>query len=137
VSAKVDSHEELVEDAENLSRSATPSTHVIPRCVYFSPADEPCGGVAATRCSSRACLQHCREIRAIENGVSPEEATLEGAKGGLVGMGCEAHESKEAARKERAVEKRKHKQVWKKIAKQRRDDAKNTGKAQDMPPMLA
>ncbi|WVR03179.1 hypothetical protein IAU60_000170 [Kwoniella sp. DSM 27419] len=89
-----------------------------------SCVSEQCGGVAASRCPTRACIVHCRTRRAVEAGYTEEEAEAEARKGGLVGMGCEAHEEKEKARKERAGRKRKNKEDAKQRAKERRMEDK-------------
>jgi tRNA-dihydrouridine synthase 1 len=93
--------------------------------------------VAAMRCPTGACLVHCREMRAVESGMTPEEAHDQASRGGLVGTGCEAHEAKESARKDRRAEKRKIKTVWKEVAKQRKSDtrAKKQKGEQELPMM--
>ena len=63
-------------------------------------------------------------MRAIAGGMDPEEAAEKNARGQLVGVGCEAHESKVRARGERMAEKRKHKAAAKEEVKRRK-----TGKA--------
>lgn len=89
------------------------------RCVHSD-----CTGVAATRCPTRACITHCRILRAVEAGYTREEAEAEGAKGGLVGMGCDAHEEKVRARKEREARKRKGREMAKEKAKERKKEEK-------------
>ncbi|WWC57703.1 uncharacterized protein I303_100237 [Kwoniella dejecticola CBS 10117] len=80
---------------------------------------DDCGGVAALRCPTRACIVHCRITRAVESGLSEEEARAEFQKNGLIGMGCESHEEKEKARRERTDRKRKNKAEAKAKNKQR------------------
>lgn len=89
------------------------------RCVHSD-----CTGVAATRCPTRACITHCRVLRAVEAGYTREEAEAESAKGGLVGMGCDAHEEKVRARKEREARKRKGREMAKEKAKVRKKEEK-------------
>jgi tRNA-dihydrouridine synthase 1 len=64
-----------------------------------------CPGTAATRCPTRACLLHCREVRAVAAGMDPAAAAKAAAAGGLVGHGCDAHEAKHIARQQRRQEK--------------------------------
>lgn len=75
------------------------------RMAITNCAGPECKDAAASRCSSRACLVHCRQIRAIEGGMDPIEAAAQALAGGLVGVGCEAHESKAAERSKRRKEK--------------------------------
>ncbi|KIS00633.1 tRNA-dihydrouridine synthase 1 [Cryptococcus deuterogattii 2001/935-1] len=89
------------------------------RCVHSD-----CTGVAATRCPTRACITHCRILRAVEAGYTREEAEAESTKGGLVGMGCDAHEEKMKARKEREARKRKGREMAKEKAKERKKEEK-------------
>ncbi|WWC97468.1 hypothetical protein V866_004348 [Kwoniella sp. B9012] len=97
------------------SRSARHDVKNTDRCI-----NEECTGVAALRCPTRACITHCRIVKAVESGYTEQEATKEALSGGLVGMGCEAHEEKERARKERMDRKRKNKSEAKQKAKQRK-----------------
>lgn len=89
------------------------------RCVHSD-----CTGVAATRCPTRACITHCRILRAVEAGYTREEAEAESTKGGLMGMGCDAHEEKVKARKEREARKRKGREMAKEKAKERKKEEK-------------
>ncbi|WWC85448.1 uncharacterized protein L201_000311 [Kwoniella dendrophila CBS 6074] len=107
------------------SRSARHEIKNNERCI-----DETCTGVAATRCPTRACIIHCRITRAIENGLTEDEAKDEFQKNGLVGIGCDAHEEKEKLRKERLNRKRKNKSDAKERAKQRKRDDKLNAKKQ-------
>ena len=52
------------------------------------------------------------------------QAILQASAGGLVGMGCEAHEAKAIARKERHADKRKSRSEWKHANKIRRLNGK-------------
>ena len=81
---------------------------------------EKCGGNAAARCPTTACLLHCREIRAIAKGMDPAEAKKKALSGGLVGMGCEAHEAKQAERSERKQERHERYQERQRQKRQRR-----------------
>ncbi|GMK56946.1 hypothetical protein CspeluHIS016_0307860 [Cutaneotrichosporon spelunceum] len=78
---------------------------------------QPCGGSAAARCPTGACVLHCRAIRTAEQGsMSASEALASALRGGLVGMGCEFHEAKFAARNKRKKEKnvmRQNHKKWK------------------------
>ncbi|WVN88473.1 uncharacterized protein L203_103684 [Cryptococcus depauperatus CBS 7841] len=85
------------------------------RCVHLN-----CTGVAASRCPTRACITHCRVIRAVESGYTSEEAEKAVQAGRLVGMGCEAHEEKVKARKEREARKRKGRELAKEKTKERK-----------------
>lgn len=49
------------------------------RCVHSD-----CTGVAATRCPTRACITHCRILRAVEAGYTREEAEAEGDRKSVV-----------------------------------------------------
>lgn len=87
------------------SRAASPGpiggrVHINTPCV-----GEKCGGQAASKCPTIACLLHCREIRAIKAGMDPAEAHKEAQAGRLVGSGCEAHEAKQAERNKRKQQK--------------------------------
>ncbi|ODN73875.1 hypothetical protein L202_07391 [Cryptococcus amylolentus CBS 6039] len=88
------------------------------------PCVQGCGGIAASRCPTRACITHCRILRAVESGYTKEEAEQMGKSGKLVGMGCEAHEDKERARKERDQRKRKGREMAKEQNKERRIEKK-------------
>ncbi|BEJ13407.1 hypothetical protein CspHIS471_0305810 [Cutaneotrichosporon sp. HIS471] len=83
---------------------------------------QPCGGSAAARCPTGACVLHCRAIRAAEEGpLSASEALESALRGGLVGMGCEFHEAKFAARNKRKKEKnsmRQNHKRWKRGVEQ-------------------
>jgi tRNA-dihydrouridine synthase 1 len=74
-------------------------------CIGKDGAGKDCPGTAATRCPTRACLLHCREIRAVAGGMDQPEAFKQAQAGGLVGMGCDAHEAKHLARVQRRQEK--------------------------------
>nr|XP_031862150.1 uncharacterized protein CI109_002563 [Kwoniella shandongensis]KAA5529222.1 hypothetical protein CI109_002563 [Kwoniella shandongensis] len=101
------------------SRQARHSLLHAPPCVH-----EDCLAVAASRCPTRACIVHCRAIRAVEAGLTEQEAEAEAAKGGLVGMGCEAHEEKMKARKDRMDRKRKNKVEARERAKAKKVEGK-------------
>jgi tRNA-dihydrouridine synthase 1 len=59
--------------------------------------------------------------------MSAEEAAAEASRGELVGKGCEAHEEKVRARRERMAEKRKNRAEGKRAAKARRKGRKGAG----------
>jgi len=130
-STEVGGHEEF-EPEEGLLNGATSATATAPstpppanvaaKCIHSAPTQ--CAAVAAGRCETRACLIHCRLIRAVADGMSQEEAEHKSARGELVGVGCEAHESKVRARGERMAEKRKHKSEAKQEGKRRRMEVK-------------
>lgn len=117
-SAKVPANPEFAGSAapsEQPSRVATPApqTNVAPAAKMC--IGQPCGGTAAAKCPMAACLLHCRAIRAANAGVmSMEEAREKALGGGLVGMGCEFHEAKQAARSKRKKEKNAMRQNHKK-----------------------
>ena len=94
------------------------------RLSCVSIADQPCPSIAAFRCPTGACLTHCRQIRAVEGGMDPTEAETKSKSGELVGMGCEAHESKFSARQERQSLKRKAFGEAKKLRKVRKVESK-------------
>jgi tRNA-dihydrouridine synthase 1 len=128
-STEVGGHEEFEPEeaaANGESTTAPPSppaagVNTAAKCIHQSP--HPCSAVAAGKCETKACLIHCRLIRAVAGGMDPEEAATKNAKGELVGMGCEAHESKVRARGERNAEKRKHKAAAKEEFKRRKTAA--------------
>lgn len=101
------------------SRAGSPQpTQTVSKCVHTAPT--PCHSVAAGRCDSKACLIHCRELRAVAGGMDPDEAKRKSATGQLEGLGCEAHESKVRAKIDRAAEKRKYKAEAKELGKKRK-----------------
>ncbi|WVQ82585.1 hypothetical protein IAT38_004715 [Cryptococcus sp. DSM 104549] len=147
VSTEIGGHEDMVSGAPSpsTSRPDTPSDpHVapassIPGTILASRSarhsmgstntpcvHEGCHGVAASRCPTRACITHCRVIRAIESGYTEEEALAKAklTSGGLEGMGCEAHEAKEQGKKERAAMKRKGKEMARERAKMVKKEAR-------------
>lgn len=126
-STEVGGHDEFEpeEGALNGSTSAAatapstpPPVNTAAKCIHSTPTQ--CAAVAAGRCETRACLIHCRIMRAVAGGMDPEEANVKSARGDLVGLGCEAHESKVRARGERNAEKRKHKAEAKQEGKRRK-----------------
>jgi tRNA-dihydrouridine synthase 1 len=98
--------------------STPPAINTAAKCIHSAPT--PCAAVAAGRCETKACLIHCRLMRAVAGGMDPEEANHKSARGELVGMGCESHESKVRARGDRMAEKRKHKAEAKQEGKRRK-----------------
>ena len=106
-----------------------PVTNTGQRCSY-----ESCGSIGAMRCPTNHCLIHCRLHNAMAAGQAEEEAMLAAKQGGLVGLGCEAHEEKAKARMERQNGKRKHREemrtVWK-AARQARKSKKRKDGQQD------
>jgi tRNA-dihydrouridine synthase 1 len=60
------------------------------------------------------------------------QAAREAAGGGLVGIGCEAHEAKAAARKERWVDKRKGRSEWRQVVKTRRTEGTRGARVEDV-----
>jgi len=125
-STEVGGHEEFEPEEGAINSSAPPTapssppanTNVVPKCIHASPT--PCAAVAAGKCETKACLIHCRLMRAVAVGMDPDEAANKNARGQLVGYGCEAHESKVRARGERMAEKRKHKAAAKEEFKRRK-----------------
>jgi hypothetical protein len=86
--------------------------------------------MSAIRCPHGLCLLHCRIRGAVSGGATESEAASHAKTGGLVGMGCEAHEDKARARTERMAEKRKNRQEGKRVMKAMRLDAKRAKKAE-------
>ncbi|KAI5449461.1 tRNA dihydrouridine synthase [Naganishia albida] len=80
-----------------------------------------CANTAGNKCDRNACLIHCRALGGVKECLNLPEAervTIEQAialaqSGQLVGKGCEAHEAKDLARRERKAGKRKAKAQWK------------------------
>ena len=66
------------------------------------------------------------------SGMSAADALREASRGGLVGMGCEAHEAKAVARKERLAEKRKSRSEWKQVAKMRKLEGKREARVEEI-----
>lgn len=56
--------------------------------------------------------------------MDPEEVAHKSGRGDLVGMGCEAHESKVRAKKDRAAEKRKNRIEAKEEVKRQKPNGK-------------
>lgn len=79
----------------------------------------PCDGQGATRCPSAACVIHCRETRAIEQGMDPMEARKQAEGGGLVGYGCEPHEAKVLSKKKARQEKNQARTLMRKLKRAR------------------
>jgi tRNA-dihydrouridine synthase 1 len=125
-STEVGGHEEFEPEEGAINGSNPPTAppsppanvNVVPKCIHSSPT--PCAAVAAGKCETKACLIHCRLMRAVAGGMDPDEAAGKNARGQLVGYGCEAHESKVRARGERMAEKRKHKAAAKEEFKRRK-----------------
>ena len=108
--------------------SPGPGTNVQSPCVQTDP---PCSGMAASRCPTRACLIHCRQIRAVAAGMDPQVAAEKSVKGELAGMGCEAHEAKYLAKQEKASLKRKSREDTKAFKKLRRAELRDSQKAHE------
>lgn len=105
VSAKVPANPEVT-DSAGPSRPATPVQQINVAPVPRPCIGQPCGGTAAARCPTGACVLHCRGVRAVEAGMlSKDEAFKLAVSGGLIGMGCEFHEAKVSARAKRKKEK--------------------------------
>lgn len=70
-----------------------------------------CADAAAQKCPRGACVVHCRAMGKMEAdpACTKEEAIRLACAGGLGGLGCEAHEAKANARKQRQADKRQHK----------------------------
>ena len=113
------------------SRPNSPSLlNVSATCVHTDPI--ACVSIAAIRCTTKACLIHCRQLRAVRSGMDPAVAARKAVGGGLVGMGCEPHEAKAAARKERWSDKRKSRSEWKAVVKTRRVEAKQEARVDEV-----
>ncbi|CAD6575287.1 MAG: hypothetical protein TREMPRED_001344, partial [Tremellales sp. Tagirdzhanova-0007] len=123
--------EEHLVDGETSSRPNSPSLlNVSATCVHTDPI--ACVSIAAIRCTTKACLIHCRQLRAVRSGMDPAVAARKAVGGGLVGMGCEPHEAKAAARKERWSDKRKSRSEWKAVVKTRRVEAKQEARVDEV-----
>ncbi|KAJ9095797.1 hypothetical protein QFC19_007411 [Naganishia cerealis] len=80
-----------------------------------------CTNTAGNKCDRNACLIHCRaQGGVIESQSLPEadhltiDQAVKLAQGGqLVGKGCQVHEAKDQARKDRKAGKRKARELWK------------------------
>ncbi|KAJ9121571.1 hypothetical protein QFC22_002190 [Naganishia vaughanmartiniae] len=80
-----------------------------------------CSNTAGNKCDRNACLIHCRAQGGVMESQSRPEAerltidqAVKLAQGGqLVGKGCEVHEAKDQARKDRKAGKRKARELWK------------------------
>jgi tRNA-dihydrouridine synthase 1 len=110
VSTEVGGNEDFVSAAAatldgSRPASPTPATNMSSPCVSTAPT--ACPSVAAMRCPTRACLTHCRQIRAVAQGMDPNDAAAKAASGELEGYGCEAHEEKFAAKRLKMQEKKK------------------------------
>ena len=138
ISSEIGGREELVDQETSIngaggaSRPETPvaggkNINAQVKCPVIEPSR--CGGIAASRCTRGLCAVHCRQAAAVEAGEDPAEALRKAMRGELVGMGCEAHEAKDRARRERNAEKRKNRADGRRVAKQRRLDAKGYARA--------
>ena len=112
--------------------SPTGKINLPARCIHSKPT--PCNGVAATRCPTKACITHCREIRALAEGMDPNTMNYESLRGGLVGRGCEAHESKAAAKMALYKEKKKARVDGRLAGKVRKAEAKRKAKEEIVGP---
>ncbi|EIW73221.1 hypothetical protein TREMEDRAFT_13725, partial [Tremella mesenterica DSM 1558] len=136
ISTEIGGNESFVDEESTLNQPSTPPTdptrvqtptpsvngsniniNIQVKCPHSDPT--PCSAIAASRCSRGLCLLHCRQEGAVEGGMTPSEA-LAAVSAGLMGMGCEAHESKEAAKRERMAQKRKGRAETKKVVKMRK-----------------
>lgn len=61
-----------------------------------------------------------------------DQAAREAAAGRLVGAGCDAHEAKAAARKDRWADKRKSRSEWKQVVKMRRVEGKREARVEEV-----
>jgi len=104
------------------SDSSAVNTNLSAKCSHTGHI--PCGGIAAIRCPNRACLIHCRQIQATASGMDVLHAAQQAEGGGLMGVGCEGHEAKAAAKKERFADKRKTRSEWKQVVKMRKLEGK-------------
>ncbi|KAJ9096067.1 hypothetical protein QFC21_005432 [Naganishia friedmannii] len=95
--------------------TSIPISELIP-CVQSG-----CSNTAGNKCDRNACLIHCRAQGGVNESQSLPEAerliidqAVKLAQGGqLVGKGCQAHEAKDQARKDRKAGKRKARELWK------------------------
>ncbi|WWC67207.1 uncharacterized protein I206_101114 [Kwoniella pini CBS 10737] len=139
ISTEIGGTEEFVNNDENLKPSTQSGTCLFDRSLRHEKINnknkvekcinEECGGVAAIRCPTKACIIHCRINKAIESGLTEEEAKIEFEKNGLIGLGCESHEEKEKLRKERLDRKRKNKAEFRAKNKHRKKNENQIIKA--------
>lgn len=120
--------EDLLENSTGTPKIASapgsppPNTNAAPKCIHAIPSQ--CASVAAGRCESKACLIHCREMRALAGGMPAEEVASKSGRGELAGLGCEAHESKVRAKNDRRNQKRKHRAEAKEEGKRQKTGSK-------------
>jgi hypothetical protein len=82
--------------------------------------DPECKNIAAANCPRTACLTHCRA----QGGLEADAVKL--AQGGkLTGLGCEGHEEKDRARKQRKAEQKKAYQEHKAMRRTKRNRGKS------------
>lgn len=104
--------------------SPTPTKRILSApCDGTKVSGLPCDGTSAMRCPTAACIIHCRTKRAVEKGMDPVEALKAAEKGGLVGYGCEPHETKVAAKKQARKERNQARMLHKKHRKRVRSDS--------------
>jgi tRNA-dihydrouridine synthase 1 len=89
--------------------------------------DPECKNIAAANCPRTACLTHCRAQGGLEAGRAENLAdAVKLAQGGkLTGLGCEGHEEKDRARKQRKAEQKKAYQEHKAMRRSKRNRGKS------------
>ena len=92
-----------------------------------SGVEDDCRNIAAANCPRIGCLTHCRAKGGLEAGRAENMAdAIKLAQGGkLTGLGCDAHEEKDRARKQRKAEQKKAYQEHKEMRRSKRNRAKS------------
>jgi hypothetical protein len=86
-----------------------------------------CRNIAAANCPRISCLTHCRAQGGLEakRAETMGEAVKLAQSGKLTGLGCDGHEEKDRARKQRKVEQRKAYQAYKDVKRSKRNRGKS------------
>jgi tRNA-dihydrouridine synthase 1 len=108
---------------------------LIPEAQKCEDGLEPslCKNLAAANCPRTGCLTHCRARGGIEAGQATTmvEAVKLAQSGKLTGLGCDAHEEKDRARKQRKIDQKKAYQVYKEAKRGKRNRGKTPDAASD------
>lgn len=86
-----------------------------------------CRNIAAANCPRTSCLTHCRAQGGLEakRAETMEEAVKLAQSGKLTGLGCDGHEEKDRARKQRKIEQKKAYQAYKDVKRTKRNRGKS------------
>jgi tRNA-dihydrouridine synthase 1 len=89
--------------------------------------DTDCKNIAAGNCPRTGCLTHCRAKGGLEAGRAENMVdAVKLAQGGkLTGFGCDAHEEKDRARKQRKAEQKRAYQEYKEMRRTKRNRTKS------------